>query len=225
MRRLVAFVALILLAGCTTGKDFARPSLETFRIGATTRADIVAAYGEPRAESGVTLANPEAQPNESESLLNAVPVAGSFRKMTYAYQDRSEYFWTERMNNKSMTFTLWNEALIAYVFSSDFPHDTSDFDSSKIRGFAAGRTTRQHVVDTLGVPTGRAVYPAVQRAGDEKLLYYFLGTKNGKIQYKLLEVLVDPSGTVADFRMSEDAAPVPAAPRAPVSIPVFIPTK
>lgn len=227
MRTIIAVLALLGLAGCTTGTDFARPTLDAFTLGTTTRADIVAAYGEPPEESAITITPSQIKPAATESRLNGAPVAGSFRRMIYSFEDRSETIWVSAtaIHNKFLICVLWNDALVSYDYSSDFAKDSTDFDSVATKTLAIGQTTKQQLIDVLGPPTGRAVYPAILRQDDEKWYYFFLGIKDGKTYKKLLEVLFGPDDVVADFRMAEDSAPtpVPQAPSAPM--PIFIPTK
>ncbi len=52
--RTVGFLALLfLLAGCTAGKDFIRPTSDTFQLGRTSYSQVIQKMGEPKETSDV----------------------------------------------------------------------------------------------------------------------------------------------------------------------------
>lgn len=223
LQRLVFFIAVSVLAGCTTGKDFNRPAPEMLWLGTTTRAEVVAVYGKPRTESTTIQSSGDAKQTGDENPLNPVRVDGAFNHLTYSFQDRSARLMGGGIKNKTLFFNFWNGTLVAYNFVSDFAEDSSNFDEAKVALLQKGQSSKSDVIAIIGSPSGRAIYPIIKGKGDEKLIYAYFYMGDGSIHKKNLELLFDASSVLVDFRMLSDATPIPEAPVTTVTTPIFIP--
>jgi hypothetical protein len=224
MRRIALLILLSFIGGCTTGHDFVSPTAENLVLGRTPRSEILRLYGPPFKETSAVLSTPATLQNRTP--FDPASVSGTFVNLVYFYQDRSTAAFAGGPKNKFVFFDFWNDALIAYNFTSNFENDSSNFDESKIAQIHKGTTTENEVTQLLGVPTGRAVYPAVQQPGNQKSIYSYLDIHRGERTVKRLEVLFDKSGTVIDYRFAADTSPLPVQPApATTFVPIIIPHK
>ncbi len=164
------FLLLMLLAGCTTGRDFAKPTAEAVTLGATTRAEIVAKYGEPLRQSMSTVSTSSTDQPSSTNPFELAMVPGTYAGVGYSFSTRMPGLLADTTNSRSMSFALWNDKLVAYNFISNFSQDTSNFDETKVQSLQKGKMSKADVVAMLGQPTGRAIYPFVQKEGEEKFV-------------------------------------------------------
>jgi len=209
----------LLLAGCNTaGRDFARPTADSVVLGTTTRAEILQKYGPPARQSslagGLPGGSPPAQPapGPPRDPFDIVLAPGTYVSLTYAFAEKESPVFSFDVNRRAVTFIFWNDRLVAYSFASNFQQDSTDFDEAKISGIEKGKTTKGELRQLLGIPTGRAVYPFVQRPGEERLSYHYTITEMKTLQQRTkdLQVLFSADGWATDYRFGSDVNPVPA---------------
>ncbi|HEV8584903.1 MAG TPA: hypothetical protein VGT02_08015 [Methylomirabilota bacterium] len=189
----IAAAAALLLAGCTSGRDFARPPSESLALGRTTYAEIVEQYGSPRREATVvkndrtiTIASYGYAVSTADSLVGGV------------------------LPGRRARFHFVDQRLVGHDFFSSFAADATDFDETKISAIRKGTSTRAQVVGLFGPPVGVHAYPLTRREGDTALLYVYEQTRveprpfsaNVKTYRKELTVSLDGAGVVTDVEFS-----------------------
>jgi hypothetical protein len=226
MRRL-AMAALVVaaaaLAGCTHGKEFARPDPDSLVLGQTDRTTILTQYGEPIRRSTLVVTNGNELVTDPASPFARAPALGTYETIIFRYADTTGAFLIGNPAvSKVIAFDFWNDKLVAYNFISSFEADSSNFNEAMIQLLEKGRTTKAKAADILGAPTGRTGYPTVQTQGDEKFIYQYIDVQRSQRTSKRLEVLFGADGVLKDYRFASDTQPV-VAPAGNTYAPVYIP--
>ena len=152
---------LSLLAGCA-GKDFVRPSSDTFKLGQTTYLQVVQQMGEPR-RTGEVLKNEK-----------------NVKAATYVYAATGgEPLEQDVIPARALSYYFYNDVLVGQEFLSSFKSDNSNFDDSKISSISKGKTTREEVVQLLGKPTATFIYPMIKETSGEAIGYAYNTTRGG----------------------------------------------
>lgn len=227
MYRFAMIVGLaFLVAGCTTGRDFAKPADETFPLGSTTRAEIEAKFGAPYQQSTMTRAASDSTGQPANPFAPNT-VAGTYASLVYAHSDRSAtVLYGGRASAKAIDFIFWNDTLVAYNYVSNFTADSSNFDEAKISGIQKGRSQKAEVTALLGPPTGRRVFPLVRDNGNEAFVYDYVIVADGQRHDKMLIVLFTPDGVATDYVFNSQDAPMPRVGATGTTfMPIFIPHK
>ena len=227
MRIKVALAAAVLMLGaCTAGRDFPKPTPDQVVLGQTMRSEILAKYGPPRSQKENILSS-AATPAGVRTPFDADVVAGRYNLIVYAFADalagRTE---GGSVPARSVAFQFLDDRLIAYQFVSTFGEDSTNFDETKISALEKGKTTKNDIVALLGEPGGHSIYPAIQRQGDEKLSYSFVSTdvQTRQRATKRLELLIDGSSRLLEYRYLSDSAPVPVPAQTTTTVvPIIIP--
>lgn len=182
-------IIVSLLAGCA-GKDFVRPSSETFKLGQTSYTQVVQQMGEPR-KIGDVLKNEK-----------------NVKTATYVYAATGgEPLEEGVIPARALSYYFNNDLLVGQEFLSSFKSDNSNFDESKISAISKGKTTREEVIQLLGKPTATFVYPMIKQTSGEALGYTYNTTRGGafsgfKFFTKALRIAFDEKGVVADIDYS-----------------------
>ncbi|MBT9523120.1 MAG: hypothetical protein IV101_19765 [Dechloromonas sp.] len=182
-------IIVSLLAGCA-GKDFVRPSSETFKLGQTSYTQVVQQMGEPR-KIGDVLKNER-----------------NVKTATYVYAATGgEPLEEGVIPARALSYYFNNDLLVGQEFLSSFKSDNSNFDESKISAISKGKTTREEVIQLLGKPTATFVYPMIKQTSGEALGYTYNTTRGGafsgfKFFTKALRIAFDEKGVVADIDYS-----------------------
>ena len=227
MYRYVLIVGLaFLMSGCVHGRDFAKPTEETFALGSTTRAEIEAKFGAPYQQRTMTRAASDdtgAPANPFAPYL----VAGNYANLTYLHSDRSAtVLYGGRTSAKAISFVFWNDRLVDYDYVSNFTADSSDFDEAKISSIQKGQSQKAEVEALLGPPTGRRVFPLVRDSGNEAFIYNYVVVTGSQRHDKSLVVLFTPDGVVTDYVFNTQDAPMPRMGSTGTTfMPIFIPHK
>ena len=178
--------ALSLLAGCA-GKDFVRPSSDTFRLGQTTYSQVVQQMGEPR-KTGNVLKNEK-----------------NVKTATYVYATTGgEPLEEGVIPVRALSYYFHNDVLVGQEFLSSFKSDNSNFDDTKISAIAKGKTTRTEVIQLLGRPSATFIAPMVKETSGEAIGYTYQTTRGGafsgfKFYNKALRVTFDDKDKVLDI--------------------------
>jgi hypothetical protein len=221
MRAWLAAALAVVVAACTSGQNFTRPSPESLALGSVGRADILASYGKPERELTRVIAAPAGFSGGSSEI----PSSGLLTSLFYTYRDRTLTAWTGRDPlQKLIRFDFANDRLFAYRFLSTFEEDSSDFDDARVAQLVNGATTKQEAVALLGAPTGRSIFPAVL-PGDEKYVYQHVENRGGDRHVKSLELIFGDDDRLRDFSYLSDVGPAPRPTPASVPLPIFIPSK
>jgi outer membrane protein assembly factor BamE (lipoprotein component of BamABCDE complex) len=217
----------LFLGACTAGREFALPPSAGFTLGKTTPDQVVALLGEPLQRSSATTATDQADsPEPPKTIFASAPEAGRFDRFIYAFIERSAFGNNGIQPIRSFVCTFWDGKLVSYVGSSSFAEDKTDFDDAKVTSLERGKTTGDEVLAMFGKPTGGAIYPIISRPDGAAMIYSYQVNDVSKHERrsKFLEVYIDNSGIVRDFRANSSSAPLPIAPAAaPITVPIFLP--
>jgi hypothetical protein len=196
VRIAVAVGLVIALGACSQGRDFLRPSAEAPILGETTRADVIAQYGEPD-QQPQRVAPATTTPGGAQ-----VPdTPGTTARLTYTYYTR-EFPFVDGVFVRAVSFEFSNDTLVAYAFFSDFDVDSSNFDETKAALLKAGETSKSEATRLLGPPSGRAIYPELP--GREKYVYAY-GTEI-RID-KAMELLFGSDDKLIEYRVMSATEP------------------
>jgi len=180
------FVAfLFMLIGCA-GKDFVRPSTDTFQLGKTTYSQVVQHMGEPR-DTGVV----EKNGKQITSIGYAYATVGGEPSESGVIPARVQ------------SYLFHKNILVGQEFISSFKSDSSNFDETKIAAIKKGKTTRSEVIKILGQPTGTFIAPVVEESFVEAIGYAYTVVRGGpfsgmKTFTKVLRVSFDKDNVVTD---------------------------
>ncbi|RJF88138.1 hypothetical protein D3874_14855 [Oleomonas cavernae] len=231
MRAVFFVLAACLLAACSSGRDFARPTMATISPGVATEQSVVGQFGTPqqRRQQIAPVPSPE-QVATARSGFDSMPVEGAYVRLDYDYSKSDGFGGT---SHKNLFFIFWNDRLVAYDLISDMEGASTKFDESRIAALRRGVTTKQQVIELLGEPSGQAIYPMVKDKGNQLLSYSFVGigrsqfyTGQRDISISFLQVLIGPDGKVVDFQSKSEVKTLTPQPSpAPTFMPLFIPTK
>jgi len=207
---LVAATAISVLAtacATTAGHDFPRPVESELPIGSATRYDIIAKLGTPYSEKAEVRVL-------SAVIPNGTPTQGEIRRITYSFFDRNGAAAEGVSAQRAAHFTLWNDKLVEYGYTSSFLSDSTKFPDTGIEKLARGKTTRTQVLEMFGPPGGRGIYPYVDHPGFEVLsyLYFALSRGRGEMTLRRLTITLDQNGLLSDYDFATDSQPIPAPP-------------
>jgi hypothetical protein len=180
--------ALLLVAGCSAGRDFQRPDPGGLQLGKTSESDITGRFGEPR---GV-----------ATRLVNDRTV----KTLSYSYAEANPY--VEKIPARVMVFTFTDGVLVGHQFLSSFDSDKTDFDENRVGQIKRGQTTIRQVMDLIGVPAGELIHPLAKVQDGKAYVYgYSRSDKEpftGKLttRSKTLIVNFDAAGVVTDIDLS-----------------------
>lgn len=179
---------LLALAGCA-GKDFVRPSSDTFQLGQTTYSQVVQQMGEPQ-RTGVV----EKNGKEIKTISFAYASVGGEPSESGVTPARVQaYFFHENI-------------LVGKEFISSYKSDSSNFDEAKTTVIKKGETTRSEVTKILGQPTAAYIPPMVETSSGEAIGYAYTTVRGGpftgfKTFTKILRISFDENGIVNDVEL------------------------
>lgn len=221
------------LVGCgSAGTQFALPAPGTFVLGKTTPGEVIATVGQPFQRNTSTTETPDVRRAlPPAAIFTPVPTPGQFEHFSYIYIDTSQQAFLTRWTKHSvrptrfLTCTFWNGRLAAYVGSSSFTQDSTDFTDAKIAQLKRGITTGDQVLALFGKPSGGAIYPIISRRDGVAMIYFNMVDDLGARErtMKFLEIYFDKAGIVRDFRSVSSSTPLIITAAAPTSVPIFIP--
>jgi hypothetical protein len=104
---------------------------------------------------------------------------------------------------RAMNYFFYNDILVGYQFVSSFPEDRTDFSEAALDRIKKGTTEEREVIDLLGTPTGRYIYPIADRDG-AAFGYAYTETRgptlNIRLYRKTLRISFDPNGIVTNVK-------------------------
>ena len=193
IKRNVALIFIALLASnCvgTSGVNFERVKEDTISLGVTTYDDIVNRMGDSFAEDVYKKNNKQ------------------FKLIGYTYASTGGSATSKRViAGRQQLFYFYKDILVGQQFTSSWQVDHTDFDETKVEQINKGESTKEDVINLLGRPSGKLIYPLSKNKGEEILIYsYYEGRRYAyTIEYfqKYLEVECDQMGTVTEIEYTE----------------------
>ena len=156
--RLSFAVLLGLLAGCySTGRQFARPNLDAFELRKTTAGEVIASFGQPKSVASTTR-------NDKK-----------IERFQYQYFTAQGYATGSGPIGRTASYFFSDGVMVGYLYTSNYPGDSTDFDEAKARSIIQGKSTRREMESLLGKPVGMAVYPLIDFREDTELRYSYIG--------------------------------------------------
>jgi len=183
-----------MLAACAVGTEFVRPAPEAIEVGKSTYNQVIEHFGKPKDETRV---------RKNDELLRAI-------SYTYA-NDMESAKVPNTLAARNIFFLFLGEVVVAEEFNSSFASDSTDFDQRKVGDIVKGKTRCEEVVQMLGRPAGKAIYPAIDKRGESAIVYGFSYVKRPLLQFKTyskqLKVVCDSGGVVTDVSYVEAGDP------------------
>lgn len=182
---LVSF--LFLFAGCTVGKNFVRPSSDTFQLGKTTYSQLTQKMGEPKTVDA-------AQKNGKD-----------LKRILYTYATTEEEPLEEGVTSvRQLVYIFYNDTLVSQAFISSIKSDNTNFDETKKDGIIKGKTSREEVIRLLGQPAASKIYPITKDPSDTEIGYVYMAArkipfKGMKFFSKILDITFDNKNIVSDI--------------------------
>ncbi|MBW2712649.1 MAG: hypothetical protein JRC77_02765 [Deltaproteobacteria bacterium] len=92
---------------------------------------------------------------------------------------------------------------MGYIYTSNWPGESTDFDQSLLPRIVEGESTRTDVEALLGRPTGLKVFPIIDNEEDLMISYFYVGKSgfagmSGSV-VKKAEYLVGKDGVVKEI--------------------------
>jgi outer membrane protein assembly factor BamE (lipoprotein component of BamABCDE complex) len=179
------------------GFDFGRPAPDWLPVGRTTRAEIIARFGEPTVR---------------EQFTNNGKIVESL-SYEYSRRDVGEPWWVYKY--------LWcyfsGDTFLGHRFRSALPEGQVDFDEKKLTSVVKGTTTADQIFALFGPPASSYVYPATADKktgpGDTAVGYFFAARRADVIDFKRLEVTFGPDRVVKDFDFGAEKRPAQEPPK------------
>jgi len=187
--KIVIFVILSALLTACAGTNFVRPADNTFKLGKSTKQEVINAMGKPMVTS--------------QALKNDVPV----ETIAYNYAAGAQSLVGGVTPARSTAFSFANGILVGQIFSSSFAEDKTDFDETKVSDIRKGKTTKDEVIKLLGRPSGHIIYPLIAPKDGTGLVYQYNQTKGTAFTLKLyaasLVVTVGKDNVVTDVTLEK----------------------
>jgi hypothetical protein len=187
-RRILAILAVLLVAAGCAGRDFKRPAMESLAVGTATEAEIRQRFGTPYRE-GTVLKNNE-----------------TMKTLAYAYATTASSAPGGVVPSRGQGFYFWRDVLVGHDFTSSFADDKTDFDATKAQQIRKGETTESQVVVLLGTPHGIYTYPLINNRDARAVVYLYQETKgtafNLKFYNQILVVQFNPTGVVTEVEFT-----------------------
>ena len=187
-RRLGALLLLLVALGGCAGRDFSRPTAESFALGKTTEREIRQRFGDPYRQGSV-MRNGE-----------------TMKTVTYAYAAGAGSLGGGLTPSRGVAFYFWNDVLVGHEFTSSFDEDKTDFDVAKVPQIRKGESTEAAVTALLGPAPGSYIYPMIPDKTARALVYLYTQTRGSALSLKhyqqLLLVTLGANGVVSDVQLT-----------------------
>jgi len=182
----IAVTVLFVCLSCA-GKDFVRPTEVSLVLGKTTMQEIRRQFGEPRQEA------------------SGIENGEAIKTFVYTYAAGAGGLVGGVIPARAMVYSFYNDVLVAYQFNSSFLEDSTDFNEAKINQIKKGTTREGEVIDLIGKPSGRGIYPTADQDG-KTLGYTYTETRGPtfsmKMYQKILRINLNRDGIVTNVKFS-----------------------
>jgi hypothetical protein len=153
MKHLSALFVTLFLTGCvhTVGADFKRPSADQLALGASSPQDIASLLGPPPRQNMNT-----AVAKTPEQMKDASPFDGASQpnELLKFY----DYSFQKGTQKRELAFIFADDKLSSYIFLSNFPEDSTDFNDGNVSLLTKGVTTETTALQYFGQNCGREVF-------------------------------------------------------------------
>jgi len=234
-----ALAATLLLAGCTSGRDFKMPAQGELKLGETTPSEAIALLGQPlsRSSQSTTAGTPPSPAYQElrrlmgQSVFVSARETGTYERFSYSFSDNSGQQLIGRLSGvrpaRTLRLLFWNGKLSEYVGISSFQADSTNFEESKLAQIERDKSSEADVIALLGKPTGGSSYPMISSRKGHALIYDYaeVDLKENQRNTKFLTIFVDEEGIVREVQANSASNPLPPPPPGPatVTVPVYIP--
>src|SRR5262249_46361371 len=91
--------------------------------------------------------------------------------------------------------------LVGHIFSSTFPEESTNFNGQHVNRIRIGQTTEAEVIQLLGTPKGRFIYPYLTDRETRGLGWYYAPPYRNEASrtVKMVVISVNVSGIVTDI--------------------------
>jgi outer membrane protein assembly factor BamE (lipoprotein component of BamABCDE complex) len=162
-----------------------RPDPDSFSNGRTTYSQVIAKLGPPRQEGSVI---------KNEKTLKTV---------SYVYASMGgQPLNAGATAARAAGFYFLDDVLVGHEFVSSWAEDHTNFDESRVKDIARGKSTRADVIQLMGKPGGYHAFPLIKDKSGEAALYAYMEVKGFTPFRKELRVTFDSAGVVTDVEFS-----------------------
>lgn len=223
LRYLAVLAMAVSLSACAVrqGRDFPIDQASAIVPGKSTKADVLSLLGTPYADETATF--------RKDGAGKELPAPVVLQRLEYFYSERNGEQAPVVANitpHRYLSVYLVGGQVVGINRTSSFQRDATVFDIGKASSLKKKQTTADEVVQLLGQPSGKAVYPLAPTPNG-KLYYYqydMMNPASGYNDLKSLNVGFGDDNLVYDFNVRADSVARPVAP-VPVVIPVVVRTK
>lgn len=187
----------LLISGCVTstvgsGTAFVRPSEKELMLGKTTKPRLLEKLDKPYS---VKKFSENQKVVERYSFIHYTATKDPFSLLGQSLKGFSAYFV--------------KDTLVAYSYSSSGFGDDTNFDEKKVELIQKGKTTMQGVIQLIGEPTEKWIFPMTDGENDMDIGYYYENMSvaaKGKKDVKALRITIDSVGIVKkiDMKINQD---------------------
>lgn len=192
-------MAFFMLNGCSSQKNFVRPSQGMIQLGKSTTADLIQAVGEPKFR-------------RKDIPLNNEKV----ESLDYVYGD-SPKFWGVIIHRHTLNYTSFNDVIIGEEFNSTYEEESTEFKAENIPQIKKGVSTEADVIAIMGKPSGRAIYPLVKDKDSTAIIYTYSYARFAgaftSFNNSMLFVTLDSKGVVSDISYKKDGKEQDSTPK------------
>lgn len=176
---------LLLLAGCTAGVNFAKPSDDKLVPGTTTKKQVISLLGEPT--------------GKGEKIVNGEELD----IISYAYANvGGEAVFEGVTPARAIGMYFHKGILVGREYTSSFKSDNTYFEIEQAKAIKNGMN-RSEVTALIGEPGGEYIYPVVANSAGTAMVYNFVQTKGFKSQQSMLVVELDENGRVQKSELNQ----------------------
>lgn len=141
------------MTGCAS--NFVKPPQEAISLGKSSGADVIKIAGAPTYPEQISKVNGE-----------------TVKALSYFYNDGAK-FWGLIIPWRSMLYTTYNDVVVGEEFNSTMDGESTEFPVEKVSQIVKGKSTKDEVISILGNPSGKIIFPLVNRKDQTGLVYAY----------------------------------------------------
>jgi hypothetical protein len=116
-----------------------------------------------------------------------------------------DYSFQKGTQKRELAFIFADDKLSSYIFLSNFPEDSTDFNDGNVSLLSKGVTTETTALQYFGQNCGREVFPSIRDPGKHVLRYTY-ATNDATRGLKELRLLFNSKNILEDFKYSTNMA-------------------
>ena len=115
-----------------------------------------------------------------------------------------DYSYVTDGMSKAQSLYFYDDILVGYEFSSNFPDKNTFYDHKKVNEISVNETTRQQILAIFGNPDGKHISPMVPENASYNEVYAYNKVTPGRVMYTFnivslyLVISYDENDTVVD---------------------------